>query len=300
MNVPHNLVTWIFNFLTNRSQYVRINQSNCVSNTLVSSTGAPQGTALAPFLFIVYTSDARSSHDTCPLIKFADDTALVGLITGDDGGEYLSQINWFVDYCDQHFLELNVEKTKEMVIDFRKGDHEPPPVVIKDLAVNRVSSYKYLGVVLDDQLNWHDHIDYLVRRINPRLYCLRKLNTFNISRNILSIFYNSVIFSVWSYCVNCWGGNVNGTDRKRIDSIISQVSLILGERQQSVNTSYHLHLQSKLAGVLNNSSHPLHINLESAIIPRSGRMRLPRAVTNRYKSSFIPRCIKLHNESFTR
>ncbi|PIK55788.1 putative RNA-directed DNA polymerase from mobile element jockey-like [Apostichopus japonicus] len=128
MNVPHNLVTWLFNYLTNRSQYVRINQSNCVSNTLVSSTGAPQETVLAPFLFTVYTSDARSSHDSCHLIKFADDTALVGLITRDDGGEYLSQINWFVDYCDQNFLELNMEKTKEMVIDLRKGDHEPPPV----------------------------------------------------------------------------------------------------------------------------------------------------------------------------
>ena len=51
---------------------------------LVSSTGTHQGTVLAPFLFTLYTSDCRSHSSKCPLIKFADDTALIGLISKDD------------------------------------------------------------------------------------------------------------------------------------------------------------------------------------------------------------------------
>lgn len=95
----------------------------------------------------MYRSDAKSSNDTCPLIKFADDTALVGLITNDDDTVYLDQINRFVEYCDSNFLKLNVQKTKGMVIDFRKNfTRIPTEVIIKESTVERVSTYKYLGI----------------------------------------------------------------------------------------------------------------------------------------------------------
>ena len=80
INVPCGLIRWTLDYLTNRPQYVKIGQSS-ISNVISSSTGAPQGTVLAPFLFTLYTSDCRSQSSKCPLIKFADDTALIGLIS---------------------------------------------------------------------------------------------------------------------------------------------------------------------------------------------------------------------------
>ena len=73
-------------YLTNRSQYVKLSTSDVHSELVISNTGTPQGTVLAPFLFTVYTSDCRSSADECPLVKFAHlpDTALAGLISKDD------------------------------------------------------------------------------------------------------------------------------------------------------------------------------------------------------------------------
>ena len=79
INVPCGLIRWTLDHLTNRSQYVNIVHSS-ISNVIFSSTGAPQGTVLAPFLFTLYTSDCRSQSSKYPLIKFADDTALIGLI----------------------------------------------------------------------------------------------------------------------------------------------------------------------------------------------------------------------------
>lgn len=67
---------------------------------------------------------------------------------------YLRQLQSFVDYCDTNFLELNVPKTKEMIIDFRRNTIAPEPVVIKGSVVDRISSYKYLGVVLNNKLTW--------------------------------------------------------------------------------------------------------------------------------------------------
>ena len=82
-NVPISILAWILNYLTDRSQYVRITSSGTLSQRLQSNTGAPQDTVLAPFLFTLYTSDCKSCEPSCPLIKFADDTAMIGLITDD-------------------------------------------------------------------------------------------------------------------------------------------------------------------------------------------------------------------------
>ena len=129
INVPCGLIQWTLDYLTNRSQYVKIGQSS-TSNVISSSTGAPQGTVLAPFLFTLYTSGCRSQSSKCPLIKFADDTALIGLISEDDDRAFLSQVDSFVNHCDTNYLEMNVSKTKEMVIDFRQARSDPQPVVL--------------------------------------------------------------------------------------------------------------------------------------------------------------------------
>ena len=59
----------------------------------------------------------------------------------------------FVNWCDKNYLYLNVSKTKEMSIDFRKNQRCPKPVYVKGEAVERVDTYKHLGVVLDIKLN---------------------------------------------------------------------------------------------------------------------------------------------------
>ena len=98
-----------------------------------ANTGTPQGTVLSPFLFTVYTSDCRSMMEKCPLIKFADDTAMAGLIGKDDESEFRSQVDNFVDYCDRNYIELNVSKTKEMIVDFRRPSKSTTPILIKML-----------------------------------------------------------------------------------------------------------------------------------------------------------------------
>ena len=275
MNVRHDFILWIFNYLTNRSQFVKIRTSNIVSESITSNTGAPQGTVLAPFLFTLYTSDVRSANNSCALVKFADDTALLGLIENDDDDAYLDQIIHFTKYCDDNFLELNVNKTKEMVIDFRKSRMVPKGVIIKGSAVERVDNYKYLGVVIDSRLTWHDHIDMLMKKLNSRMFCLRAMNRFNVESKILAMFYKSVICGVWQYNLLSWGGNVRKEVEQRIDTMIRQASRVIGESQPAMSTSYHELLGVKLQSILRSDDHPLRVHLDRAVIPRSGRMRLP-------------------------
>ena len=93
-----------------------------------------------------------------------------------------------MEYCDSNYLELNVSKTEEMVIDSSKTRHSPASISIKDCVVERVNEYKYLGVIIDDKLCWSNQIDRIVTSMKPRLYCLRKMNSFNVRAEILWMF----------------------------------------------------------------------------------------------------------------
>ena len=78
----------------------------------------------------------------------------IGLISDDNSSKYVDEINKFATYCKTNFLELNVKKTIEMIIDFRKSKALPDPIIINDHTVERISTYKYLGIMLNNDLSW--------------------------------------------------------------------------------------------------------------------------------------------------
>ncbi len=78
LSVPTSICQWITSFLTDRQQLVRLGKLS--SSTRTISTGAPQGCVLSPLLFSLYTNDCTSKYPSVKLLKFADDTILIGLI----------------------------------------------------------------------------------------------------------------------------------------------------------------------------------------------------------------------------
>ncbi|KAK3549708.1 hypothetical protein QTP86_007159 [Hemibagrus guttatus] len=82
LNVPDSMCSWIMDFLTDRRQFVRLGTH--VSDLQHISTGSPQGCVLSPLLFSLYTNSCTSGHQSVKLLKFADDTTLIGLISDGD------------------------------------------------------------------------------------------------------------------------------------------------------------------------------------------------------------------------
>ena len=103
---------------------------------------------------------------------------------------------------------MNVSETKEMCIDFRKNQRCPKPVYIRGEAVERVETHKYLGVVFYSKLNWKENINSVLKKVNTRMYCLRKLRSFGVNSGMLVTFYNAVICSSIVYGSVCWGRNI--------------------------------------------------------------------------------------------
>ena len=136
-----------------------LKQRHFFSDKITTNTGAPQGCVLSPVLFTIYTNDCVTEYKTqvC-LLKFADDSTIQGFIVNDDETVYRREIDNFVEWCDIHFLDLNVPKTKEIILDFRKGDKKHSPVIIKNEEVQIVDNHKYIGITVSNNLSWSKHI----------------------------------------------------------------------------------------------------------------------------------------------
>ena len=103
---------------------------NNTSTTLILNTGAPLGCVLSPLLYSLFTHDCTARHDSNTLIKLAADTAVVGLITDNDETTYREEVRHLAEWCQDNNLSLNVIKTKEMIVDYRKKRTEHAPILI--------------------------------------------------------------------------------------------------------------------------------------------------------------------------
>lgn len=117
IRVDSQPVFWLTNYLMKRQQFVRL--KNRSSEPVVCSPEAPQGTVLSPDLFILYTSDFKSSSESCHMHRSSDDTAIAWGVRGGQEEDYRSRVEDFVTWSRSHLLQVNTSKTKEMVVDLQ-------------------------------------------------------------------------------------------------------------------------------------------------------------------------------------
>ncbi len=232
-NLPDQLLTLFLNFLTDRTQQVLVN--GVMSKTWVSNTGSPQGCVLSPLLFILYTDSCRSLKENSFLVKFSDDTALLSLLQGAES-DHGRALPVFVKWCDDSFLDLNVSKTKELIIDFRKIKTNTTASRIHCEDVEIVNSYKYLGTVFDSQLKFDINSESVVKRAHQRIHLLRKINSFGVSKSILCTVYLSYIESLLTFSFICWFNNLTVRDRNCLNNIVKVCSKIIGMKMPDLNS----------------------------------------------------------------
>uniref|UniRef100_A0A3Q3XE81 Ig-like domain-containing protein n=1 Tax=Mola mola TaxID=94237 RepID=A0A3Q3XE81_MOLML len=82
--------------------------------------------------------------------------------------------------------------------------------------VERVESFKFLGVTISADLTWSTHISHQVRKAQQRLYFLRKLRQTHLPRPLLTNFYRPTIESLLTYCCTVWNPFSNVTAHRDI------------------------------------------------------------------------------------
>ncbi|KAM9317524.1 uncharacterized protein KZ484_021968 [Pholidichthys leucotaenia] len=204
---------------------------------------------------VIKTTDFSHNTTHCHLQKFSDDSAIVGLISNRDEAEYRGLIQDFVDLCHWNCLQINARKTKELVVDCcRQGQPFTAPVNIQGTDIEMVTSYKYLGVHLNNKLDWSHNTDALYKKGQCRLFLLRRLRSFGVQGVLLKTFYDMVVASAITFGVVCWDNGITAADRKRLNKLIKKARSVLGQRLDPVEEIGERRMVAKLSSLL--ESHP--------------------------------------------
>ncbi|XP_054631629.1 uncharacterized protein LOC129181035 [Dunckerocampus dactyliophorus] len=291
-----SLCNWVFNFLTGRPQSVRVH--NRTSSSRIVSTGTPQGCVLSPLLYTLFTYDCVASQNNTSIIKFADETTVIGLITGGVETSYRREVADLIAWCRDNNLLLNTDKTKEMIIDPRTREKEPHrPLFIGETEVERVKTFKFLGTHISEDLTWSHNTQQILKKSQRRLYFLRRLRKFGMSTIILSCSYRCTMESVLTASITVWYGNCTTRDRKALQRVIKTSQNIVGAALPSLQDIYKTRVLRRTHNLIKDSTHPQHSLF--TLLPSGRRYRSLKSRTTRLANSFYPQAIRLLNEALT-
>ena len=102
-------------------------------------------------------------------------------------------------------------------------------------------------------------LKYIIKKTHSRLYCLRKLRSFNVSTELLQVFYTSTVSSVLTFGLACLGGNAAKQDKDRLEKIIKKAEGTVGRKQESFQSAYHRLLTDRLNTILADETHALRL-----------------------------------------
>lgn len=193
---------WLKSYLENRSQ--RVIMKTSMSDKRTITCGVPQGSVLGPLLFILYINDLpmiASSNITL----FADDTNFI-IAAKTEKSTISSVISTFeraLGWFNDNGLKMNVGKTQ--IINFtRDRNRHEIDITLQGNRIQTVNSVKFLGVYLDSELNWRQHITQLRSKLAKNIYLLRNLSRLSSIETVITAYYGCV-YSVLKYGVMFWG-----------------------------------------------------------------------------------------------
>ncbi len=179
-------------------------------------------------------------------------------------------------------------------MDFRKRQQRPyTPLMISGTPVERVNSFKYLGVNISEDLTWITQIQTQVKKARQRLYHLRQLRKFRVSPAILKTFNSGAIESVLTQCISVWYGNSSNQDCKALQRVVRLAERISESALPSLKDIYLKRCKSRSAKIIKDSNHAG--NHLFCLLPSGKRFRSMMAKTERLRRSFFPQAIRLLN-----
>ena len=169
------------------------------------------------------------------------------------------------------------------------------PVVIDGNVIEQVSSYKYLGIYIDNLLKWNVHVEHLCSKLAQRLHFLRRLRLFGVSSNIMLTFYNAVLGSLIRYGMAAWFGNLTIQSKNMIGKVVKTAMKVIGlPNNRPLQGIYEEKVVRQAQRILDDPTHILFNEYD--LLPSGRRYRASRYRGNRYGHSFIPASIALMNK----
>ena len=236
---------WCHNYLTNRSQ--RTIANNITSTSLPITCGVPQGSVLGPLFFLVFINDLEFALTNCKFKLYADDSVLYQSgLNGDHAANLLQpSLDEFSQWCNVNKLTINTKKSKLMIFGSRSKVKKAKHVNAKlnGVLLQKVPSYKYLGLILDPTLSYNKHVSYVIKTVLFKVMMLAKLRKY-LNDNVALLIYKSMLLPYFDYADVIFSNTSTG-DLDKLQRLQNKCLRLCNQRIRNVNTA-RLHKTTKV------------------------------------------------------
>ena len=241
-----------------------------------------------------------------PLYKFVDDSTIFEICNTNEVSVIQESIDVAVEWTVNNDMEINPEKSKEMIICFSKNvnfRNNVPNVVVEGILVEQVDHAKLLGITLSNDLTWNKHVDNIVKTAAKRVYMIYHLKRSGISQTDLVKVYMCIVRPVLEYACPVWHTNLPIYLSDDIEMVQKRVlkSIFPGQCYNDILNHTGIsslkerrdHLCRKYFNDMKVNSHKLnHLlpdkrQVEYDLRPVNA-YPLPQTRTDRYRNSIIP------------
>ena len=303
MGVPAFIIKWIYSFLDKRQQRVKI--GNIFSNWLRLNGGMPQGTWLGPLTFVILIDGLRLD---CLLHKFVDDTTASEILKKNRSSNMVNIVQQLIRWSESNNMKINSKKTKEIILG-TLNKNPPPMLVMNESSIERVSSFKLLGLIITSTLKWDDHVAAICSKTASRMHFLKLIRRACINQEDALSFYTTVIRPILEYACPVWHSMLTKKLSSTIESqqiramriiygdlkydealAIAGISTLHDRREKLTRDFFHAIQQpsSCLHHLL-----PARRNSETVSKLRSAPdYPVPQCKTKRFQTSFLPFSLK--------
>ena len=234
-------------YLTGRQQYTSFDGEN--SDKLLVHFGVPQGSILGPLLFLLYINDIINCHNgqNTNFILYADDTNI--FVIGKNKDEAYLRANQVLEsvhtFMKCNLLHINMEKccfmhfepTKHSennfcsrTIPFVSNSHISKAIYINGMKLKEVNETKFLGVVIDKNLDWNAHMKHLSKKLRSAAALLTKIRHWIPEEHYLKV-YHALFESHLTYGISVWGG-ISDSKLNKIFTIQKHcIRVLFGDRE---------------------------------------------------------------------
>jgi hypothetical protein len=302
--VPEWIVSWVAQYLKERKQ--RVKDGDTYSSWKTVEAGVIQGSVLGPILFLLFIADLNEYLTSATDIsKYADDVLGYSIFEKVEDDKTQEIINGMEKWATENQMRLNINKTKHMIINAKSN--KIPQVTLNNVSLQQVSEFNYLGVVLNEKLDYDQQWEVTMKITNQHIYLIKSLRKIKFKEEVLITVYKSITLSQF---IQKSPLLISASNQAKSEMANQQLRFFrtIGVSPETAFNKYNIppienyieqHCNTNIERMLKDPEHPIRSRVHlKRTNTRNTAMQPNAARTKKYQNSCLQKCLRTMRDGY--